>query len=35
VGCPPQKETNRSDPLAEKAIAELGARIDAYSDPAR
>jgi hypothetical protein len=30
-----QNETNRSDPLAEKAIAELGARIDAYSDPAR
>ncbi len=30
-----QRETVRSDPLAEKAIAELGARIDAYSDPAR
>ena len=30
-----QSETVRSDPLAEKAIAELGARIDAYSDPAR
>ena len=30
-----QRETVRSDPLAEKAIAELGGRIDAYSDPAR
>ena len=30
-----QRETVRSDPLAEKAVAELGARIDAYSDPAR
>jgi hypothetical protein len=30
-----QSETNRSDPLAEKAIEELGARIDAYADPAR
>lgn len=30
-----QSETNRSDPLAEKAIAELGARIDLYSDPAK
>lgn len=30
-----QNETVQSDPLAEKAIAELGARIDAYSDPAR
>lgn len=30
-----QLETVKSDPLAEKAIAELGARIDAYSDPAR
>ncbi len=30
-----QRETVHSDPLAEKAIAELGARIDAYSDPAR
>ena len=30
-----QRETVQSDPLAEKAIAELGARIDAYSDPAR
>lgn len=30
-----QRETVRSDPLAEKAIAELGARIDAYMDPAR
>ncbi len=30
-----QSETVKSDPLAEKAIAELGARIDAYSDPAR
>ncbi len=29
-----QKETVRSDPLAEKAIAELGGRIDAYMDPA-
>ncbi|HEX8294745.1 MAG TPA: DUF1552 domain-containing protein [Chthoniobacteraceae bacterium] len=30
-----QKETVRSDPQAERAIKELGARIDAYSDPAR
>ncbi len=30
-----QHETVRSDPLAEKAIKELGARVDAYSDPAR
>jgi hypothetical protein len=30
-----QRETVRSDPLAEKAIAELGGRIDAYNDPAR
>ena len=30
-----QSETVKSDPLAEKAIAELGARVDAYSDPAR
>jgi len=30
-----QHETNRSDPRAERAIADLGARIDAYSDPAR
>ena len=30
-----QSETVRSDLLAEKAVAELGARIDAYSDPAR
>ena len=30
-----QRETVKSDPLAEKAIAELGARIDAYGDPAR
>lgn len=30
-----QSETVQSDPLAEKAIADLGARIDAYSDPAR
>jgi hypothetical protein len=30
-----QNETVRSDPLAEKAIAALGARIDAYNDPAR
>ena len=30
-----QLETVKSDPLAEKAIAELGARIDAYGDPAR
>ena len=30
-----QKDTNRSDPLAEKTIRELGERIDAYSDPAR
>ena len=30
-----QRQTVKSDPLAEKAIAELGARIDAYSDPAR
>ena len=29
-----QSETVRSDPLAEKAIAELGARVDAYEDPA-
>lgn len=30
-----QLETVKSDPLAEKAVADLGARIDAYSDPAR
>ena len=30
-----QRETVRSDPLAEQAIRELGVRIDAYSDPAR
>jgi hypothetical protein len=30
-----QRETVRSDPLAERAIRELGERIDAYSDPAR
>lgn len=30
-----QKDTNRSDPLAEKAIRELGERIGAYNDPAR
>ncbi len=30
-----QKETVRSDPLAEKAIAQLGTRIDAYMDPAK
>lgn len=30
-----QSETVRSDPLAEKAIKELGDRVDAYADPAR
>ena len=30
-----QRETVKSDPVAEKAIAELGARVDAYADPAR
>ena len=30
-----QNETVRSDPLAEKAVRELGARVDAYGDPAR
>jgi hypothetical protein len=30
-----QTETVLSDPLAEKAIAELGTRIDAYLDPAK
>jgi len=30
-----QSETVRSDPLAEQAVKDLGARIDAYADPAR
>ncbi len=30
-----QSETVKSDGLAEKAVKELGARIDAYADPAR
>jgi hypothetical protein len=30
-----QESTVLSDPLAQRAIAELGARIDAYADPAR
>ena len=30
-----QRETVKSDGLAERAVKELGARIDAYADPAR
>jgi len=30
-----QSETVRSDPAAERAICDLGTRIDAYADPAR